>query len=209
MNDQLQEQLTKDLLIESFEGLDAFDRDMLLLEKGQGNAETLNNVFRIIHTLKGSSGCIGLNKIEAVAHVGESLLSLVRDGKLSFNPAMIGALLEYSDALKDMLRCLEQTGQQGSADYSPLLKKLEALQTGDDKPAKAPVAAYGLFEDEPEPAPAPQPKSVVAPELVVAKPREASPAVAPVKPAAEKEPAARAATSVTDTAIRVDVGQLD
>ena len=113
MNDHLQQQLINDLLIESFEGLDNFDREMLALEKGEGSAETLNNVFRIIHTIKGSSGCIGLNKIESVAHVGESLLSLLRDGKLTFSPAMSSALLEYSDALKAMLRCLEQTGQQG------------------------------------------------------------------------------------------------
>ena len=112
MNDNLQQQLIKDLLVESFESLERFDREMLTLEKGEGNAETLNVVFRIIHTIKGSSGCIGLNKIESVAHVGESLLSLVRDGKLSASQPLIDALLEYSDALKAMLRCLEQTGQQ-------------------------------------------------------------------------------------------------
>ena len=117
MNDQLQQQLIKDLLIESLEGLDTFDREMLVLETGEGNAETLNNVFRIIHTIKGSSGCIGLNKIESIAHAGESLLSLLRDNKLTFNPAMASALFEYSDALKEILRCLEQTGQQGAADY--------------------------------------------------------------------------------------------
>jgi two-component system chemotaxis sensor kinase CheA len=208
MNDNLQQQLIKDLLIESFEGLDNFDREMLALEKGGGNAETLNNVFRIIHTIKGSSGCIGLNKIESVTHVGESLLSLLRDGKLTFNPAMISALLEYSDALKAMLRSLEQTGQQGDVDYSPLLEKLQRLQAG-DAPAAKPAASFGLFEDEPE-AP------VVAPPVANAVPAPL-PASLPVAPAAnvtekvvvDKEPAARPVTSVSDTAIRVDVGQLD
>jgi two-component system chemotaxis sensor kinase CheA len=204
MNDNLQQQLIKDLLIESFEGLDNFDREMLALEKGQGNADTLNNVFRIIHTIKGSSGCIGLNKIESVTHVGESLLSLLRDGKLTFSPAMSGALLEYSDALKAMLRCLEQTGTQGEADYSALLQKLQSLQSG--KPPEAqPAATSGLFEEEPSASPVPPPAADVVP-----KPLPASvPVIVPEKAAVEKEAAARPATSVSETAIRVDVGQLD
>jgi two-component system chemotaxis sensor kinase CheA len=208
MNDNLQQQLIKDLLIESFEGLDNFDREMLALEKGEGNAETLNIVFRIIHTIKGSSGCIGLNKIESVAHVGESLLSLLRDGKLAFNPAMISALLEYSDALKEMFRSLEQTGQQGGADYSALLQKLQSLQTGNPVETK-PAATYGLFEEEPAAPLAPQPSPTVVPEPLPARVPHIEKVNAPEKAAAEKEVAARPATSVSDTAIRVDVGQLD
>jgi two-component system chemotaxis sensor kinase CheA len=207
MNDQLQQQLIKDLLIESLEGLDSFDREMLVLEKGGGNAETLNNIFRIIHTLKGSSGCIGLNKIESVAHVGESLLSLVRDGKLTFSPPMITVLLEYSDALKEMLHCLEQTGQQGAADYSPLLQKLQALQDGTAAPAKPVPAAFGLFDEDPEPVPQPAPAS--ARETVPAIPAAKAPAASPEKGAVEKDATVRQTTSVSDTAIRVDVGQLD
>jgi two-component system chemotaxis sensor kinase CheA len=208
MNDNLQQQLIKDLLIESFEGLDNFDREMLALEKGEGNAETLNNVFRIIHTIKGSSGCIGLNKIESLTHVGESLLSLLRDGKLAFSPAMSRALLEYSDALKEMLRSLEQTGQQGEADYSALVQKLQSLQTA--KPAETkPAANYGLFEDESgaPSAPPPSPEAVPAPSPAIAPHLET--ASVPEKAAVEKEVAARPVTSVSDTAIRVDVGQLD
>jgi len=206
MNENLQQQLIKDLLIESLEGLDNFDREMLALEKGEGNAETLNNVFRIIHSIKGSSGCIGLNKIESVAHVGESLLSLLRDGKLAFNPEMISALLEYSDALKAMLGSLEKTGQQGDVDYSALLQKLKSLQTA--RPVEtAPAANFGLFEEEPAApsAPAPSPES--------AKPQPATlpvpPPNVPEKAVIEKEVAARPMASVSDTAIRVDVGQLD
>jgi two-component system chemotaxis sensor kinase CheA len=207
MNDQLQQQLIKDLLIESFEGLDSFDREMLALEKGEGTAETINNVFRIIHTLKGSSGCIGLNKIESVAHVGESLLSLLRDGKLGFNPAMISALLEYSDALKEILRCLEQTGQQGATDYTVLLKKLQALQTGEAEPKKAEPAAFGIFEEDLDLSPLPMPVPAAATEVVPASPPPAVPVLE--KPAAEKDAVVRQAGSVSDTAIRVDVGQLD
>ncbi|MGO8696223.1 MAG: chemotaxis protein CheA [Limisphaerales bacterium] len=209
MKDQLQQQLIKDLLIESFEGLDIFDREMLVLEKGEGNAETINNVFRIIHTLKGSSGCIGLNKMESVAHVGESLLSLLRDGKLTFNPAMIKALLEYSDALKEMLRCLEQTGQQSAVDYSALMRKLQALQAGDASAGKPPAKGFGLFEEEADPLPLPQAAPVATAEPPPASPPPAGPAEPAEKAARDKDVATRPITSISDTAIRVDVGQLD
>ena len=209
MKDQLQQQLIKDLLIESFEGLDTFDREMLALEKGEGNAETINNVFRIIHTLKGSSGCIGLNQIESVAHVGESLLSLLRDGKLTFNPAMIKALLEYSDALKEMLRCLEQTGQQSTVDYSALTQKLQALQADGPAAAKPTEGAFGLFEEEAELPPVPQSLPVAAKEAASSNVPPTAPSEPSEKAAREKEVTTRQTASVSDTAIRVDVGQLD
>jgi len=200
-NEALQQQLIKDLLIESFEGLDHFDREMLALEKGEGKPETLNIVFRVIHTIKGTAGCIGLGKIESVAHVGENLLSLLRDGKLQTNPPMIAALLEYSDSLKEMLRSLEQTGQQGDKDYSVLLAKLKALQTSEPVIETEPAAdtGWGLFPEEtPSPALPPAPMAA-APEKTIL----------PEKAPLAETPVQRTTTSVSDTAIRVDVGQLD
>ncbi|HVZ18561.1 MAG TPA: Hpt domain-containing protein, partial [Terriglobales bacterium] len=198
LNDNLQQQLIKDLLVESFDALDRFDGEMLALEKGKGSAESLNNVFRIIHTIKGSSGCIGLNKIESVAHVGESLLSLLRDGKLVVSPALISGLLEYSDALKGMLRCLEQTGEQGDTDYSSLMEKLRGLQST-DLPAVNAEAAYGLFSEEPSISGLPKnpPGEVHA----VSSTRE--------NQVVNADSAAKDPTTVADSAIRVDVTQLD
>ena len=116
-NDDLQQQLIKDLLLESADGLDRFDREMLAIENGEGTPERLNIIFRAIHTIKGTSGCLGLGKIESVAHVGESLLSALRDGKVVVTPEMTAALFDYSDALREMLRCLEVDGDEGAADY--------------------------------------------------------------------------------------------
>ncbi len=200
MNDTLQQQLINDLLLESFDALERFDREMLSLEKGEGNAETLNNVFRIIHTIKGSSGCIGLNKIESVAHVGESLLSLLRDGKMAVSPDLITALLEYSDALKSMLRCLEQTGQEGEADYSSLLQRLQNLQTGAQSPAQS-EAAYGLFDEEPGEPVSGAPAGPVTPSAAFG--ADAGPKPIP------GEAGSRPGLAISDTAIRVDVTQLD
>ena len=82
-NEELQKQLINDLLIESFEGLDRFDRELLVIENGASAPETMNVIFRVIHTIKGTAGCLGLTRIESLSHVGENLLSFVREGKVT------------------------------------------------------------------------------------------------------------------------------
>ncbi|PAW85461.1 MAG: histidine kinase [Pedosphaera sp. Tous-C6FEB] len=201
----LQAELVKDLLIESFEGLDRFDRELLLVEQRQHGPDTLNSIFRVIHTIKGTAGCLGLHRIERVAHVGENLLALLRDGQLMPSPELTSGLFAFADALRALLRCLEQTSAEGDADHSALLARLEALAVSpapapvaDVSPAPAPAPPapdnWGLFDDAP-PASVPQPTST-----------------APVKTAVSEAPApetAAARSSVADTAVRVDVAQLD
>ena len=207
LNETLQQQLIKDLLVESHEGLDRFDRELLTLEQGSGAGETMNVIFRVIHTLKGTAGCLGLGRIEKTAHCGENLLSLLRDGKLSTTPEMITALLALSDALRGMLQTLEASGTDGNADHSALLAQIERLQT---PPTSAPgvvaapqPAAFGLFEDE-------EPTAPIAEGAAAAAPLAPAP-LAPVPAPATEVAVADSTTksTVADTAIRVDVGQLD
>jgi two-component system chemotaxis sensor kinase CheA len=208
---ELQQQLIHDFLIESTEGLDNFDRQLLALEKGTTGADTMNIIFRVIHTIKGTAGCIGLGRIETTAHVGESLLSLLRDGKLTADSEMISALLALSDALRGMLHTIEASGHEGTTDHTALLARLVDLQTApvagapapvEAAPAPAATEAFGLFGATAVPFPA----------AAVAAPPSAPPApvapVAPVAPAPAPESTAPRA-SVSDSAIRVDVAQLD
>ena len=252
-NDALQQQLVSDLIVESAEGLDKFDAEMLLLEQGTGKKDSLNIVFRAIHTIKGTAGCIGLSKIESVAHVGENLLSLLRDGKLQISPPMISTLLEYSDALREMMRSLQETGSPGDTDYSALLKTLAQFANGETpvaatkpelKPepppveravgvssaepansaapatAAAPIAAgaRGMFEDEPEPEATVAAAPNQAWGLFSDEPETSAASVAPVPAKVEIEVDAvssaekistRALPPVAESAIRVDVSQLD
>jgi len=140
-NEELQRELIKDFIIESVEGLDLFDRELLDFEAG-GDLETMNVIFRVIHTIKGTAGCLALSNIERVAHVGENLLSSLREGEIESDKEMITSLLELSDALKDSIRILEETGVDEKRDNSKLLMKLEAYQSGESGSA----AAWGLFE---------------------------------------------------------------
>ncbi len=121
------EEIIKEFLVESTEGLDLLDRDLIALERDPASAELLAEIFRAVHTLKGTSGVLGFPKLESVAHVGENLLSRLRDGKLQLHPALVSGLLAMVDALRQLLREVEQNGSEGDGDYRNVVSLLEGL----------------------------------------------------------------------------------
>ncbi len=124
-----QSEIVKDFLTESYENLDRLDRDLVGLEKNPKDPEAMAGVFRTIHTIKGTCGFLGFGKLEKVAHVGENLLTLLRDGQLTLNPERTTALLGMVDAIRQMLKEIESTGQDGEIDYPELREQLTHLQS--------------------------------------------------------------------------------
>src|ERR1700690_3832675 len=120
-------EIVKEFLVESYENLDRLDRDLIALEKDPGNREILASVFRTIHTIKGTSGFLAFNKLEAVAHVGESLLSRLRDGLLALNAEITTALLAMVDAVRQMLGSIDSTGGEGERNDQELISTLTRL----------------------------------------------------------------------------------
>ncbi|MFY9729958.1 MAG: Hpt domain-containing protein [Candidatus Acidiferrales bacterium] len=96
--------IVKDFLQESYENLDRLDRELVGLEKNPRDADALASVFRTIHTIKGTCGFLGFDKLEKVAHVGENLLTRLRDGELLLNPEITTGLLSMVDAVRQMLK---------------------------------------------------------------------------------------------------------
>jgi len=131
--------IIRDFLVESNENLDQLDRDLVTLEKDPTAREVLASIFRTIHTIKGTTGFLGFPRLESVAHVGENLLSNLRDGRLLLNAEITSALLALVDAVRQMLVSIETTGQEGEGDYTSLTDTLTRLQGGEKK-APAPVA---------------------------------------------------------------------
>jgi two-component system chemotaxis sensor kinase CheA len=120
--------IVKEFLVESHENLDRLDRDLVGLEKNPRDKDALAGVFRTIHTIKGTCGFLSFNKLEKVAHVGENLLTRLRDGQLTLNPEITTALLGMVDAVRQMLKEIESTGKDGEIDYPELREKLTRLQ---------------------------------------------------------------------------------
>jgi len=131
--------IVKEFLVESYENLDRLDRELVGLEKNPEDRDALGSVFRTIHTIKGTCGFLGFNKLEAVAHVGENLLTRLRDRQLTLNPEITTALLSMVDAVRQMLSQIETAGQEGERDDSVLIATLTRLQQPPEAPAEAPA----------------------------------------------------------------------
>jgi len=136
------DEIVKDFLIESNENLDRLDQELVKLESEPSSKELLASIFRTIHTIKGSCGFLGFACLEKVAHAGESLLSLLRDGKLALTEEVTSGLLAMVDAVRCMLAAIQATEHDGENDYPELRERLKQLQGGGEaKPASSPAAA--------------------------------------------------------------------
>jgi len=202
--------IINEFIVESYENLDQLDQDLVGLEQNPGEVSILSSIFRTIHTIKGTCGFIGFSKLESVAHVGENLLSKLRDGELTLNPPITSALLAMVDAIRQMLSCIEESQNEGDVDYSELIETLTTLLKGESSktapvPAEsAPPAEAVVTSEEAAPVSQEEPTAeVVVPEAKKeespAKPDELSGGV-------EKKQENR---SMADTNIRVDVKLLD
>ena len=129
------EDIVKEFLAESAEGLDRLDRDLVELERNPSCIQRLGEIFRTVHTLKGNSGMLGYPTLELVAHAGESLLGQLRDGKLSPKTPVVSGLLAMVDALRGLLAAIERTGNEGNHDCSAVLRSLVELSGSPAAPA--------------------------------------------------------------------------
>ena len=118
----------KEFLTESYENLDQLDRDLVALEKDPTARATLDNIFRTVHTIKGSCGFLDFSKLEALAHAGENLLGLLREGQFLLDVDITSALLAMVDGMRQILAHIEATQTEGDADYTDLIESLACLQ---------------------------------------------------------------------------------
>ncbi|MCB1781811.1 MAG: Hpt domain-containing protein, partial [Candidatus Competibacteraceae bacterium] len=124
------DEIIVEFLTESLEGLDQLDNKFVLLEQNPDDRDTLASIFRTVHTIKGTCGFLGFSHLEKLAHAGENLLSLLRDGKLSFTQEIASALLNMLDAVRTMLGEIERTETDGEESYSDLIQVLNRLKEG-------------------------------------------------------------------------------
>ena len=123
--------LTKEFIAESQEGLDRMERCLTELETRPGDGEQLvGEIFRAVHTIKGTTGFLGFERLEKLAHAGEHLLGALREGKLAVTSDLISGLLRLMDGLRAILTLIEATGSEGTRagdDDTALIEELAAL----------------------------------------------------------------------------------
>ncbi len=180
--------LTKEFIAESQEGLDRMERCLTELETRPGDDGLLGEIFRAVHTIKGTTGFLGFDRLEKLAHAGEHLLGALRDGKLSVSSELISGLLRLMDGLRAILALIEETGSEGtraSDEDGELIAEL-AMLNGQTPPAVAESEAAS---------------SEIA--LVGAAAPEAA---APVKP---EGAASEKSTGASEKTLRIDVDVLN
>lgn len=211
--------IVREFLIESYENLDQLDQDLVALEGAPGSRDLLSSVFRTIHTIKGTSGFLAFSDLERVAHVGESLLVELRDGRRQMDHHTTDVLLRMVDTIRDLLGRIESTGAESGVEVDAVVAVIQAALDGTDlggtdvaEPAAEAVAA----DSAPAEAVSADAEPDVSPVVVVAAPAPApapAPAVAPAlalqAPAPADVPEASVSRGTSDSSIRVDVDLLD
>jgi len=119
--------LLNEFLTETAENMDVLDVELVKLERNPNDPELLGNIFRLVHTVKGTCGFLGLPRLEAVAHAAESLFARFRDGELEVTPKAVSLVLESLDRIKALLKQLEKTGAEPDGDDSDLIQQLESF----------------------------------------------------------------------------------
>src|SRR5690242_1319938 len=138
------DEIVAEFLVESHENLDQLDTDLLALEQDPTSRDLLGSVFRTIHTIKGTSGFLAFHRLEKLTHVGENLLSRLRDGRIALTEPRSTALLKMVDAIRGLLADIERTGGEGDVDHSDLIATLSALlEAAPERAATADSTADG------------------------------------------------------------------
>ncbi|NVJ71128.1 MAG: Hpt domain-containing protein, partial [Alphaproteobacteria bacterium] len=131
--------LLNEFLTETAESIDVVDVELVKLEQDPNNKEVLDNIFRLVHTIKGTCGFLGLPRLESVAHSSENVLGKFRDGELEVSEHAVTVILESLDRIKEILAGLEATEEEPEGDDSELIGRLDAIAEG------------AVSEPEPEP----------------------------------------------------------
>ncbi|MGE5504951.1 MAG: chemotaxis protein CheW [Actinomycetota bacterium] len=154
--------LLSEFLTETSESLSVLDVELVKLEQNPEPA-ILQNIFRLVHTIKGTCGFLGLPRLEHVAHAGENVLGKIRDGELEVTPDAVTLILQAIDRIKIILSHLEQNECEPEGDDGDLIERLNAMAEGRSGAAPAPKAAAAP-PPPPPPAPEPEPMAEAAPE---------------------------------------------
>ncbi|CAO4149666.1 Sensor histidine kinase RcsC [Methylorubrum aminovorans] len=137
--------LLREFLVESAEHLDTVDAELVRFEQDPNNQQILRNIFRLVHTIKGTCGFLGLPRLEALAHAAETLMGRFRDG-YPVSGASVTLILATLDRLKAILADLEATGSEPAGADADLIGALEAMASDEAPAAAAPPPPPALPE---------------------------------------------------------------
>ncbi|MGN1152269.1 MAG: chemotaxis protein CheA [Lachnospiraceae bacterium] len=141
-------------LDETNEHLQNLNTQILSLEQDPENMDTINEIFRAAHSLKGMAGTMGYKRMQTLTHDMENVFSEVRNGNIKVNAGMIDVLFQCLDALEEYNTNIRESSDEGQNDNEPLIKQLNAILKGESVDGAVTEAAPAKTEPAAEKAPA-------------------------------------------------------
>lgn len=203
------DELTREFLIESQEGLDRMERSLTGLEERPDDNALLAEIFRAVHTIKGTTGFLGFRRLEKLAHSGENLLGLLREGNLAATAPVITGLLQLLDGLRLILRSIESDGHEGEGTDAVLIARLEELQSPEPLVAKKPTRARATSAKPRASKKRGAPRSVAPPAEYASAVRASAQQAPGGANAAAAHPTSEQSSSAAESTLRVDIALLN
>ncbi|HIO70412.1 MAG TPA: hybrid sensor histidine kinase/response regulator [Campylobacterales bacterium] len=133
--DEFQE-ILQDFLVEAFELIEQLDQDLVELENNPDDLDLLNRIFRVAHTIKGSSSFLNFDVLTRLTHHMEDVLNKARKEELKVTPEVMDVVLPSIDMMKGLLAQIRDTGtDEGGIDIEEIVQKLDAISKGEDPSA--------------------------------------------------------------------------
>ena len=144
------DELLGEFLTETSENIATLDVELVKLEQEPNNPSLIDNIFRLVHTIKGTCGFLGLPRLGAVAHSSENVLGKIRDHELEVTPEAVSLILNSLDRIKDLLTTLEETETEPAGDDRDLIVALDTMAANSGASKAAPGATPEAAEQEAE-----------------------------------------------------------
>ena len=121
---------------ESNEHLQSLSDQLMILEKEPENSDTINEIFRAAHSLKGMAGTMGYKRMQNLTHDMENVFSEVRNGNIKVTSDMCDVLFQCLDALENYVSNIQNTQDEGTDDNEPIIKALNSFIGGNNEESK-------------------------------------------------------------------------
>ncbi len=142
--------LLSEFLEEANESLTKLDQEFIVLEKNPEDEKIVGSIFRVMHTIKGTAGFLGFERLQKIAHAAENIMDKVRGKEIPVNPDLISLILEAVDAIKALVEGIEQGGAEPDLDFTELAKTINAYAASGGKKVAAPAAKKGAENKTPD-----------------------------------------------------------
>ncbi|MFH1158172.1 MAG: chemotaxis protein CheW [Pseudomonadota bacterium] len=140
--------LVQEFLTETAESINALDIDIVRLEQNPDDKDLIGRIFRLVHTIKGTCGFLGLPRLEKVAHHSENIMGRYREGSLQITEETVSLIFEAIDRIKTIVAGIAATGTEVAGDDAVLIAKLDAVYEGKALPLPAQPAPPPVAKDE-------------------------------------------------------------